>query len=192
MGLHVNSISQLPISESRSYYLYVLDYYNWDELLSNTLRNNLEKIERFCAQNDAVMIKGLPESDFSSEVLSWVKINGQNPGEILPAILITTTHPSYFINNTYDTKEELSDSLVFLKIKGICKTPADVISLLEKLFIDIKAKKSIEDFSIVKEQRKGEHGALVDALILEPNLGGFGVDLRKLMNWVKGRMRGNA
>ncbi|MNQ82166.1 hypothetical protein D3C85_972110 [compost metagenome] len=192
MGLHVNSIADLPLSESRSYYLYILDYYNWDEPISNALRANSEKIASFCADNNAVMIKGLPDSHFYSEVLSWVKINGQGPNTVLPAILITTIHPKYFIDSdNSNPPHEISESLIFLKIRDICKSPGDTIVLLEKIFKDIKEKKKIKDFTIVREQRKGEHGALVDALILEPNIAGLGVDVKKIITWVKGKVQPN-
>ena len=191
MGLYVNSVSELPLSESRSYYLYVLDYYNWDEPISNTLRANSERIAAICAANDTVMVKGLPDSHFGSEVLSWVKINGQGPNTALPALLITTIHPKYFIDsNNAEPPHEISDSLIFLKIRDICKSPGDVVVLLEKLFNDIKERKSIKDFTIAHELRKGEHGALVDALILEPNFAGLGVDVKNLVNWAKGKVTG--
>lgn len=199
MGLYVNSVSEIPLSESRAYYIYVLDYYNWDEPVSNTLKANAERIAAFCSKNDAVMVKGLPDSHFGSEVLSWIKINGQNPGMVLPALLITTVHPQYFIDS-HDTGpfeeppknqepiEKIKDSLIFLKIRDICKSPNDVIVLLEKIFHDIKQKHAIKDFTIAQEQRKGEHGAIVDALILEPNFAGLGVDIKKLVNWARGRI----
>ena len=82
MGLHVHSVSDLPLSESRAYYIYVLDYYSWDEPVSNALQANVSKIASFCAANDAVMIKGLPDSHLYSDVLSWVGINGQGPGTV--------------------------------------------------------------------------------------------------------------
>lgn len=189
MGLYVNSISDLPLSDSRAYYLYVLDYYNWDEPISNILRVNSERIASMCAVNDAVMIKGLPDSHFSSEILSWVKINGQCPSTVLPALLITTIHPKYFeASNNTQPSVDITDSLIFLKIRDVCKSPEDVIVLLEKIFIDIKERKSIKDFTITRELRKGEHGALVDALILEPNFSGIGVDIKKLVSWVKGKL----
>jgi hypothetical protein len=171
--------------------LYVLDYCNWNEPVSDILKANLERIAAMCAANDAVMVKGLPDSHFCSEVLSWVEINGQGPSTVLPAILITTIHPSYFIDsNGKQPPNEISDSLIFLKIRELCKNPGDVVVLLEKIFGDIKERRKIKDFTIVREMRKGEHGALVDALILEPNVGGLGVDVKKLVNWFKGRRKG--
>ena len=102
------------MSESRSYYLYVLDYYNWDEPISNTLRANSERIAALCASNDAVMIKGLPDSHFFSDVLSWVKVDGRDPYTVLPAVLITTIHPKYFIeSNSATPPREIEESLVF-------------------------------------------------------------------------------
>ncbi|HBO2143067.1 TPA: hypothetical protein NID32_004694 [Pseudomonas aeruginosa] len=189
MGLHVNSIADLPLSESRSYYLYVLDYYNWDEPISNTLRNSIERIELFCSRNNSVMIRGLPSSHFYSEVLSWVKINGQEPEAVLPAVLITTLHPQYFIDSDNSKPlREIFESLVFLKIREICKAPGDVVDLLEKIFKDIREDKKIKDFRVARELRKGERGALVDALILEPNFVGFGVDVKKVVGWIKDKM----
>ncbi len=200
MGLYVNSVSEIPLSESRSYYIYVLDCYNWDEPVSNTLKANAERVAAFCSENDAVMVKGLPNSHFYSEILSWVKINGQNAGMMLPALLITTVHPQYFIDShdpwpfeeppeDQEPIKAFEDSLIFLKIREICKSPNDVIVLLEKIFHDIKLKHAIKDFAIAHEQRKGEHGAIVDALILEPNFAGLGVDIKKLVNWARGRLK---
>ena len=192
MGLHVHSISNLPLSETRAYYIYVLDYYSWDEPVSNSLQANFSKIESFCAKNDAVMVKGLPDSHFYSDVLSWVGINGQDPGTVLPALLITTVHPRYFIEaNNQQHAKDIRDSMVFLKIRDICKTPGEVVDLLEKVFSDIKSKKNIRDFTIARELRAGEHGALVDALILEPNISGLGINIKKLVSWFKSR-GGNA
>ncbi|HFE38883.1 MAG TPA: hypothetical protein ENK06_10780 [Gammaproteobacteria bacterium] len=189
MGLHVNAVSDLPLSEERDYYLYVLDYYNWEEPISNTLIANISKIESLCAQNSAVMVRGLPDSHFYSEVLSWVSINGECPSTILPAILITTVHPRYFIEaNDSRPYTEISESLIFLKIREVCKEPSDVVKLIEKIFSDIKEKKRIQDFTIARELRASENGALVDALILEPNFAGFGVNIKKLVAWGKSRL----
>ena len=189
MGLYVNSVSDIPMSDTRSYYLYVLDYYNWDEPISNALRDNSERIASVCALNDAVMITGIPNSHFCSEVLSWEAINGQSVNTVLPALLITTVPPKYFIDSdNVNPCIDISESLIFLKIRDICKTPEDVITILEKIFRDIKERKQIKDFTITRELRKGEHGAFVDALILEPNFSGIGVDVRKLVNWIKGKV----
>lgn len=114
--------------------------------------------------------------------MSWQTINGIDTTELSPAIMITTLHPSYFINDKSTTPK---DKFIFLKIKDICKQPQDVITLLEKLFNDIEEKKEIRNFQIAKEMRGGIGKVLNDALILEPNIGGIGVDLKKLFGFIQ-------
>ena len=188
MGLYVNSVSQLPLSESREYYLYVLDYYNWNEPVGETLRANMQRIAQACATSDAVMIAGLPSSHFESDVLSWLTINGEPPGNVLPALLITTIHPRYFIDghHAHDVAEK-SDALILVKIREICKTPQEVVSLIERVLADIATKKKIDKFQVSREVHRGVGRAIVDALVLEPNFNGLGLDLRKLVNWFRGR-----
>ena len=31
MGLKIHTLAEIPDSVSKNYYLYILDYYNWDE-----------------------------------------------------------------------------------------------------------------------------------------------------------------
>jgi hypothetical protein len=188
MGLKIHSIAEIPENVSRSYYIYVLDYYNWDEPIGNTLREHFDTIAEFASKNDSVVIQGIGESHFYSELLSFDSLNGMQPEELLPAIMITTLHPKYFIdrNNKRCIGEKIPENeLIFIKLKDTCKTTQDVVLLLEKIFKDIKDKKKIQDFKITKELKKGIGGALVDALILEPNFAGLGVDFKKLTSIFK-------
>ena len=52
MGLKIHTLAEIPDSVSKSYYLYILDYYNWDEPIGNTLRENFDKIAEFAANNN--------------------------------------------------------------------------------------------------------------------------------------------
>lgn len=175
MGLKINTIAGIPNNVSRSYYLYILDYYNWDEPIGNTLRDNFDRIAEFAAKNDSVVIQGIKESHFYNELFSFDGINGMTPEELLPALMITTLHPKYFLSR--DEQRSLGepipkDKVIFLKISEICKSPSDVIKLIGKIFSDIKNKKSICDFAVTKYSKRGVGGALVDSMILEPkNLG---------------------
>lgn len=182
MGLIINSLAEIPENVSRSYYLYILDYHNWDEPISNTLRDNFDKLTTLAANNDSVIITGVDKSHIYNEFMSWRTVNGINTTELSPAIMITTLHPGYFIN---DERKTPKDKFIFLKIRDICKQPQDVIILLEKLFNDIKEKKEIKDFQVQKELRGGIGSIVNDALILEPNIGGVGVDLKKLFGFIQ-------
>ena len=61
----------------------------------------------------------------------------------------------------------------------------DVISLVEKMFNDIKAHKDLKDFRVYKEMKKGLGHALADAIILEPNFGGIGFSFSKMINYFR-------
>jgi hypothetical protein len=190
MGLKISTIAAIPENVERSYYLYILDYYNWDEPISNTLRNSFDKIAKFAAENDSVAITGIPESHFYSELMSWQSVNGIDPKELLPALMITTIHPKYFLEG--DNKQSYgaavpADKLIFIEIGKMCKTPQDVLRIIEKVLQDIKDKKEIKDFKIKKELKSGIGRILNDTIILEPNIAGIGVNVNNLFRFLTGK-----
>jgi hypothetical protein len=185
MGLKIHSIAEIPDNVSRSYYMYVFDYYNWDEPIGNTLRSNFDRMAEFASKNDAVVIQPVGDSHFFSELLSWESLNGMKPEDVLPAIMITSIHPKYFLDR--DNQEVRGepipeDEIVFIQLKGICKQPTDVLKIIEQIFTDIKGRKELKNFRVKEEQKAGVSGALVDSLILEPNFMGVGVDLNKVFS----------
>jgi|WetSurMetagenome_2_1015567.scaffolds.fasta_scaffold16425_6 hypothetical protein len=188
MGLKIHSLAEIPDSVSKSYYLYILDYYNWDEPIGKTLRDNFDKIAEFATKNNSVVIQGMPGSHFYSELMSWKSINGIDPIELLPALMITTLHPKYFLerDNKQVKQEKMpEDKFIFLEIREICQSPQDVVKLLEKIFQDIQEKKAIQDFRIKKELKGGVGKILNDTIILEPNIGGIGVNLNNIFRFLK-------
>ena len=190
MGLKIHTLAEIPESVSKSYYLYILDYYNWDEPIGNTLRENFDKIAEFAANNNSIVIQGIAGSHFYSELMSWKSINGINPLELLPALMITTLHPKYFIdrdNKQFKGEKLPKDKFIFLEIRKICQQPQDVVALLEKVFQDIQEKKAISDFKIKRDLKGGIGGILNDSLILEPNIGGIGINLKSIFRYLKGK-----
>lgn len=188
MGLKIHSIAEIPEGVSRSYYMYLLDYYNWDEPIGNTLRANFDRMAEFASKNDAVIIQPVGESHFFSDLLSWESINGMKPEDILPAIMITSIHPCYFLerNGQHCIGESIpKDEIILIQLKEICPTPSDVIKVIEQIFADIKEKKNIRDFEIKKRQKAGVGKALTDSLILQPNFMGVGVDIKEAFSVFK-------
>ena len=186
MGLKISTIAAIPGNLERIYYLYILYYYNWDEPISLVLRNSFDKIAKFAAENESVAIQGIPESHFYSELMSWESVNGIDPKELLPALMITTIHPKYFLDG--NDKESIGgkipeDKLVFIEITKVCKTPQDVVKLIEKVFQDIKDKKEIKDFKVKKELKGGVRKILNDTIILEPNIAGIGVNINSIFKF---------
>ncbi len=187
MGLKISTIAAIPENVERAYYLYILDYYNWDEPISKTLRESFDKISKFAAENDSIVIQGISESHFYSELMSWESVNGIDPNELLPALMITTIHPKYFLdgNDKQPPKGKIpEDKLVFIEIGKVCKTPQDVLKLIEKVFQDIKNKKDIKDFQIKKELKGGTGKILNDTIILEPNIMGIGVNINNIFKFL--------
>lgn len=188
MGLHVHSLSNIPKSENRDYLIYLLEY-GWHEPLAEALNSNFFKMAGVAAQNRAVVIKGTELAHFQNEVFSWHQINNERGENILPAVLITNAHPSYFMDNNYGysrkkglyrESEDGELKLILIPLKKFCSNTSEVVSLIEKLFADVEVGKDLSEFKIAKEAQKGIGSAIVDALILEPNISGVGFSFKKL------------
>jgi hypothetical protein len=186
MGLYVHSLGEIPNGAERAYYVYLLDY-GWEEPLGSTLRANLPQMADLASRSDAVVIHGPRGMHFEDEVLSWHRVNGQDADNILPAILITTRHPSTFRESfsMLRTDPKNRDALLLLPLRKVCNSSEDVADVIRRVFEDIKGKKRLSEFEAAKQMRRGVAGALVDAVILQPKLGGIGFDLKKLFGGAK-------
>ncbi|MBY0279413.1 hypothetical protein K2Z84_29100 [Candidatus Binatia bacterium] len=186
MGLKVHSLARLPSDTDRDYFVYLLDY-GWDEPLSRGLRGNFDRLADIASRHRAVVVTGFDGEEFTNEVFSWHQINGQPGEEILPAILVTTCHPHRFAEqNDFPRRSTrhkgglFSDRMVLIPLRSVCRTETDVTAVIERIVTDIREKRQLPDFDVHHVLAKGERGALTDALILQPNLAGVGVDLRAL------------
>jgi hypothetical protein len=180
MGLYVHSLGEIPTGASRAYYIYLLDY-GWEEPLGEAVRVNLPRMADMASRSDAVVIHGPRGVHFEDEVLSWHKVNGEDAKDILPAILVTTRHPSTF-RESFGTKRggrESKDALLLIPLRKTCESAQDVADLIQRVFEDIKNKKPLSKFGAAKRMKRGVAGAFVDAVILQPKIGGIGFDVKK-------------
>ncbi|MBW2045610.1 MAG: hypothetical protein JRI96_12125 [Deltaproteobacteria bacterium] len=186
MGLMIHSLGELPANVERDYYVYLLDY-GWNEPLGEVLTRNFEKMADKASRQNAIVFRGVVGSHFSDEVLSWHQVNGQPGEEILPAILITTRNPHEFHERCFrdSPNSKAKDRMLLIPLRKSCKTTSEVVTLIDKIFKDIKEKKKLTDFEISKELKQGQNGALVDALILQPNISGIGINLNTIINFFK-------
>ncbi|UJR53389.1 hypothetical protein [Dickeya zeae] len=193
MGLYVHSLNNIPKSENRDYLIYLLDY-GWHEPLAKAINDNFDKMVSIAAKNRAVVIKGTELAHFENEVFSWHQINNEKGDSILPAILITNAHPSYFKENNHGYrkhkglyKESNSGELklILIPIKKFCKNTTEAISLIERVFSDIQSGRDLSEFMIAKEIKKGVGSAIVDSIILEPNISGIGFSLEKFIKYFR-------
>lgn len=182
MGLHVHNLGNLPDTvDGRDYFIYVLDY-GWKEPLTDALVANFTNMARMASESKSMVVAGIEPIHFANEVFSWHGINGEDGEKILPAILITTLTPFYF-KESYDEfhrTDEINDKLLIIPLKKACQTTDDVIKLIQSIFTDIKERKNLSGFSIAKRINKNGFKRFADAVILEPNFAGVGLDIKKL------------
>jgi len=163
--------------------VYLLDY-GWEEALGNVVRANLPRMADMASRSNAVVIHGPRGVHFEDEVLSWHRVNGKDAKDILPAFLITTRHPSTFRESFEGKKSRKgsNDALLLIPLRKVCKSSEEVVELIQKVFEDIKSMKRLSEFRAAKRMRHGVAGALVDAVILQPKVGGIGFDLKKFFS----------
>jgi hypothetical protein len=181
MGLYVHSLGEIPAGAERAYYVYLLDY-GWKEPLGDAVRANLPRMADMASRSNAVVVHGPRGVHFEDEVLSWHRVNGQDAKDILPAILVTTRHPSTFRESLEmkKSRKESRDALLLIPLRKVCKSAEDVVQLMQQVFEDITDNKQLSKFRAAKRMHRGVAGALVDAVILQPKVGGIGFDLKKL------------
>lgn len=185
MGLHVHNLGNLPNTvDGRDYFIYVLDY-GWKEPLTNTLIANFTNMARKASESRSMVIAGIEPVHFANEVFSCHSINGEDGEKMLPAIMISTLTPAYFYKNNNDRRipDEIDDKLILIPLKSVCKTTDDVIELINSIFSDIKEKKELTGFEVARTLSKGKGRRFAEAVILEPNVSGVGINLKKLFNW---------
>ncbi len=184
MGLHIHNLGNLPNTiDGRDYFIYVLDY-GWKEPLTNTLVANFTNMARKASESRSIVVAGIDPIHFANEVFSFHSINGEDGESILPAILISALTPNYFKENNERQRgiHEIDDKLLLIPLKSVCDTTDDVIKLINSIFKDIREKKELTGFSIVKTLSKSRSRRFADAIILEPNFSGIGINLKKLFN----------
>lgn len=182
MGLHIQSLKNLPESAERGYYVYLLDY-GWHEPLGEALQSNFENMAKIASDNDAVVIVGTNRIHFEDEVFSWHNINGEDAKDKLPAILITNRHPAQFRESFSPQNKGVENDLkmILFPLKKFCKSTTDVATLIDKIFSNIREKKDLNEFKIVKQVSKNGRQALADEIILGPNKAGLGLGYEALM-----------
>ncbi|WP_125718789.1 hypothetical protein [Pseudoalteromonas rubra] len=185
MGLHVHNLGNLPNTvDGRDYFIYVLDY-GWKEPLTDTLIANFTNMARKASESRSMVIAGIEPVHFANEVFSWHSINGEDGEKLLPAVMISTLTPAYFHEHNHERRmaNEIDDKLLLIPLKPVCESTDDVIKLISSIFNDIKQKRELTGFEVAKTLSKGKGRRFADALILEPNISGVGISLKKLFNW---------
>lgn len=179
----IHSLGEISADVQRGYYVYLLDY-GWSEPLGEVLFSNIHRMADQASRNNAVVMRGVVGEHFADEVLSWHHVNGQPSDDMLPAILITTRNPNEF-RAAESPQPRSTHPMLLIPLRNACETTSDVVSLIDRLFTDIRDGKELSHFQIAEEQKRGKHGAFADALILKPSISGVGIDLKQVFDWFK-------
>ena len=188
MGLHIHSLLEIPAEAKRNYYIYLLDY-GWEEPLGEALFSNFQRMAELASKNNAVVIRRTRDRiHFHDDVFSWHNLNGEDTKDLLPGILITNRNPHDFKESFGDHNNGNTDTdfkIIVFPLRKYCKTTTDVANYIDKIFTDILERKDLSDFKVLKEMKKGFGRALVDGLLLEPNIAGVGYNFNEIINYFR-------
>ena len=190
MGLYVSHLKNLPYQQ-RSLYVYLLDY-GWPAGPYETIfRENFPALSQRASDTGSIVIASHRGVHFANEVLNWHSVNGIDADSVLPAILITKTHPNYF-GESYDESQPAGDELgelVLIPLKNACTTPEDFSRVIGSVFSDLAKGLELKNFRIASHDAskpvahvRGWANRIARSVILEPNFAGMGVDLKKLFS----------
>jgi hypothetical protein len=189
MGLYVSSMRELPVGE-RTLYLYLLDY-GWPSGdYEQLFRQNFGHLSHRASETGAVVVMSGQGVHFANEVLSWHHIFGHDSADLLPALLLTHAHPSFFAREESRESDADMGDLALIPLRQACTTPQDFLSIVGSVFEDLEKGFTLRNFradkfdilSVPESSMWGEACARVgDALLLQPNVAGVGIDIKKLL-----------
>lgn len=187
MGLYVSKMKELPIGD-RTLYVYLLDYGWPDGEYEQLFHDNFGHLSQRASETGAVVVMSNRGVHFANEVLSWHHVCGHEASDILPAILITHTHPRYFANQMNDGSV---GDIALLPLKQFCTTPDDYLRTMASIFDDLDKGLTLRNFRAEKfdvlrrlqdERSPWSGGRVGEAIMLQPNFAGIGLDLKKLFS----------
>lgn len=198
MGLHISHMRSFP-EEDRSLYVYLLDY-GWPEGDYETIfRNSFSAMARRASETGSIIFSSSNGIHFANEVLNWHHVNGLPAESVLPAILFTKTHPNYFVESYHEERsaENGIGDVVLIPLRKVCSTPEYFSSVVESIFSDLENGLSLSSFRVSKHDPRNTQikssllsrvsKKIGNSILLEPNIGGIGVDIKKLFSGTEGQ-----
>jgi hypothetical protein len=189
MGLYVSSMRELPVGD-RTLYLYLLDY-GWPAGdYEQLFRQNFGHLSHRASETGAVVVMSSQGVHFANEVLSWHHVFGHDSAELLPALLLTHAHPTYFQSSEPRESDADLGDVALIPLRAACTTPQDFLTIVGSIFEDLEKGLTLRNFraekfdvlAVRESSMWGEAKARVgDALILQPNFAGLGFDFKKFL-----------
>jgi hypothetical protein len=188
MGLYISHIDSVTIKSERSLYIYLLDYGwpdgHWEQLFK---RHFMRMADR-ASQTGAVVIGSMRGVHFGNDVLNWHRVGNLNADEVLPGLMITKTHPSYF-KESFDEATPAAPGLrdlIVIPLKSLCDDETDFLRAIESVFSDLERGLELKNFQIATHDARASKSArpyrrLANAFEAKPGAFGFSIDLKALL-----------
>ena len=181
MGLYVNRLDTVTIKGERDLYIYLLDYGWPDGEWESLFKKHFMKMAELTSETNSVVIASPQGIHFANEVLSWHRVGDVDAESLLPAILITHTHPTYFV----EEQANLED-LLLIPLEEFCSSETHFIKMIEGIFTDLKDGKYLTEYSVAsgdfrQNKTSKKFSRLVESLEIKPGVFGFKLDVKKLL-----------
>jgi hypothetical protein len=108
------------------------------------------------------------------------------PEDLLPAILISTVNPHRFSEIRSIDKDgpfKPRERVVLISLRQQRSSRDETFGLLQKVIADIKARRELREFEVSKDKKT----KFLDALILQPNISGVGIDFNRVIAFFRGK-----
>lgn len=155
MGLYISHLDTITIKVNRSLYIYLLDYGwpdgNWEQIF----KRHFMHMAHLASTADAVVIGSMRGVHFANEVLNWHHVGELSAETVLPGLLITKTHPSYFkegIDDRAEVAPGLGDLLV-VPLKPFCHDETTFLATIEGVFADLRNDLALRNFRVASHDR---------------------------------------
>lgn len=184
MGLCISHLDAVTIKSERSLYLYLLDFGWPDGQWEQLFKRHFMALADRASRSKAAVIGSMRGVHFADEVLSWHKVGQLSAEEVLPALLITKTHPSYFAGGGQDVGSGI-ETLLVIPLKPICTGETEFLRTIEGIFRDLERGLELKNFQVAQHDVRANNvsmlGRLSSAIEVKPGAFGVSVDLKSLL-----------
>lgn len=190
MGLYVSHMETVTVKveRGRSLYIYLLDYGwpggDWEQRFKQHFLHMAQR----ATETSAIVIGSMNGIHFANEVLNYHRVGDLKTEDVLPGLLVTKTHPSYFVESYDDTKQPAPglDDLLVIPLRPFCSDETDFLKVIEGVFSDLRNGLELKNFQIAQQDPRGHRGIslgrrLVNAIAVKPGAFGISVDLKALL-----------
>lgn len=189
MGLYISKLDEIAIKEERDLYIYLLDY-GWPEgKWESVFKKHFMKMADLAADNNAVVIGSPRGRHFANAVLNYHQLLDVAADNILPAIMITRTHPTYFQDDPQDVfgrepvKAGLED-LLLVPLETFFTSEEDFIRGIEGIFENAKKGLELSQFEVAGGDYRVRKASAVsrfwESAEIKPGIFGLKLDVKKL------------